>query len=78
MCLAVPAQVISIDETGSTAVASLDGVRKTIALDLVDQVSVGDYVLIHVGFALQVISPDEAQKTLSLFREAGLIATESS
>ncbi len=73
MCLAIPAEVISIDSTTETAVVSLDGVKKEISLALVQDVTVGDYVLIHVGFALNKISPEEAQKTLELFAEAGLL-----
>ena len=73
MCLAIPAEVISIDSTKDTAVVSLAGVKKEISLALVQDVNEGDYVLIHVGYALSKISPEEAQKTLELFAEAGLL-----
>lgn len=77
MCLAIPAEVISVDSTNDTAVASLGGVKKEISLALVQDVTVGDYVLIHVGYALNKISPEEAQKTLELFAEAGMLELES-
>lgn len=71
MCLAIPAEVISIE--GDNAQVSLGGVKKAVSLALVDDVSVGDYVLVHVGYALNKISPEEAQKTLELFAEAGML-----
>lgn len=76
MCLAIPAEVISIE--GDDAQVSLGGVKKIVSLALVDDVAVGDYVLIHVGYALNKISPEEAQKTLDLFAEAGMLLSEVS
>jgi len=73
MCLAIPAEVVSIDEANDNAVVSLGGIKKQISLALVDGAVVGDYLLIHVGYALNRISPDEAQKTLELFAEAGML-----
>lgn len=73
MCLAIPAEIISIDQQNDTAIASVAGVKKEISLALVQDVVVGDYVLIHVGYALNRIDPDEAQKTLQLFAEAGMV-----
>jgi len=75
MCLAIPAEVIAID--GDNAVVSLDGVKKEISLALLEDVVVGDYVLLHVGYALSRISPEEAKKTLALFAEAGLLESRS-
>jgi hydrogenase expression/formation protein HypC len=72
MCLAIPAQITSIDEMADTATVSLGGVRKQISLALVDAARVGDYVLVHVGYALNRISPEEAERTLRLIAEAGL------
>ena len=71
MCLAIPAEIIAIN--GDVAQVSLGGVKKEISLALVDDVAVGDYVLIHVGYALNKISPEEAEKTLQLFAEAGML-----
>lgn len=72
MCLAVPAQVVSLDRESDTAVVTVDNVRVEISLALVDDVRVGDYVLVHVGYALNKIDEQEAQQTLALFAEAGL------
>jgi hydrogenase expression/formation protein HypC len=71
MCLAIPARVVSIPEP-ETALVDLSGVRKTVSLELVDGVAVGDYVIVHVGYALTRLDPDEAQKTLRTFAEAGI------
>ncbi|WP_298134882.1 HypC/HybG/HupF family hydrogenase formation chaperone [Acidiferrobacter sp.] len=68
MCLAVPMRVENVlpDEL---AIVEMGGVRKTVSLALVDGVSEGDYVIVHVGFALTRLDPTEAQKTLALFDE---------
>jgi hydrogenase expression/formation protein HypC len=68
MCLALPAKVIKVD--GDDATVSLGGVKKQISLALVEGVAVGDYVIVHTGFALSVLDPEEAERTLALFREA--------
>ncbi|HHJ81352.1 MAG TPA: HypC/HybG/HupF family hydrogenase formation chaperone [Candidatus Tenderia electrophaga] len=73
MCLAIPAEVISIDQESDSAVVSLGGIKKQISLALLDEVAIGDYLLIHVGYALSKIDADEAQQTLRLFAEAGMI-----
>ena len=70
MCLAIPARVVE-RLTGDDAVVELDGVRKTISLALVDDVAVGDYVIVHVGFALSRLDPEEAEQTLALFARTG-------
>ncbi len=66
MCLARPVRVVELlpDEQG---VIDLGGVRKTISLALLDDVVVGDYVILHVGYALTKLDPEEAEKTLALF-----------
>lgn len=69
MCLALPAQVISIDSHTQMAKVSLGGIVKEISLALVNDVIVGDYVLIHVGFALNKLDEDDALKTLEAFAE---------
>jgi len=68
MCLAVPGQVMEIGEDDS-ALVDFSGVRKQVSLALVDGVAEGDYVLVHVGFALQRIDAEEAERTLALFAE---------
>lgn len=68
MCLAIPAEVTKLlpDEM---AIVSIDGVSKEISVALIEDLAVGDYVIIHVGYALTKIDPDEARRTLELLRE---------
>lgn len=70
MCLAIPALVEQL-VAGDSAIANLGGVRKEISLALVEDVAVGDYVIVHVGFALQKLDPEEAAQTLALFAQIG-------
>ncbi|MBT3029918.1 MAG: HypC/HybG/HupF family hydrogenase formation chaperone [Candidatus Thiodiazotropha endolucinida] len=72
MCLAIPAKVVAIDELGENATVMLGEVKKEVSLALVDDVSVDDFVLIHVGYALNKVSEEEAEKTLRLFAQAGV------
>lgn len=72
MCLAVPARITAIDENG-LAKAEVGGIVKDVNLCLVDDVAIGDYVIVHVGFALSRLSQDEAEATLRLFAEAGML-----
>lgn len=72
MCLALPAKIITVDQQSDSAVVALGEVKKEVSLALVENVKPGDYVLIHVGYALNTVSPEEAEKTLRLFAEAGL------
>ncbi len=66
MCLGVPGKVLAVD--GPEATVDFFGVRKVLRLDIVDEpVSVGDYVLNHVGFAIRRIPPEEVGETLALF-----------
>ena len=74
MCLAVPAQVTQISEDGQSGIAEVGGVGKEISFALLDEVEVGDYVLIHVGYALSRIDPEEAAQTLALFDELAEVA----
>ncbi|HJX70846.1 MAG TPA: HypC/HybG/HupF family hydrogenase formation chaperone [Bacteroidales bacterium] len=67
MCLSIPGKVIEID--GIMAKASVGGTIVNVGLHLVDDVRVGDYVLIHTGFALQKVSEEEALETLKLIKE---------
>lgn len=73
MCLAIPALVVELLPNDMARI-DLDGVRKDISLSLVEDVAVGDYVIVHVGFALQKLDPDEAAETLALFAELGKTA----
>jgi hydrogenase expression/formation protein HypC len=72
MCLALPAKIVAIDEATDMATVALGEVKKDVSLALVDDVQVDDFVLIHVGYALNKVSAEEAERTLQLFAEAGL------
>ncbi|OQX77422.1 MAG: hypothetical protein B6D64_08305 [Bacteroidetes bacterium 4484_276] len=67
MCLSVPAQVISIE--GEIAKVSVGGTILDANLSLVEDTKIGDYILLHTGFALQIIDEKEAQETLKTFEE---------
>lgn len=67
MCLSVPAEVLEID--GLRAKVSVGGATYEAGLHLVEDVQVGDYLLIHAGYAIEKIDPQEAAETLSLLRE---------
>lgn len=71
MCLAVPARVVTLLD-GETAVIDVDGVRRTISIALLEGVREGDYVIVHVGYALSRLDPEEAARTLALIAEARL------
>ncbi|MFI5330207.1 MAG: HypC/HybG/HupF family hydrogenase formation chaperone [Desulfobaccales bacterium] len=66
MCLAIPMRLIEID--GAAGVAEVDGVTRQVRLDLLPEVALGDYILIHAGLAIARVDPDYAQETLSLLR----------
>lgn len=68
MCLAIPVQITKLlpDER---AIANIGGVEKEISLSLIDSVSEGDYVILHVGYALVKLNEEEAKKTLALFAQ---------
>lgn len=68
MCLAIPAYIEQLTD-GNRAIVNMSGIRKEISLELVDDVVPGDYVVVHVGFALQKLDPIEAQHTLAIFAE---------
>ncbi|HRJ61762.1 MAG TPA: HypC/HybG/HupF family hydrogenase formation chaperone [Azospirillaceae bacterium] len=68
MCLATPAKVVEIADDGENAVVSLGGVKTPCSLALVEDVAVGDYVILHVG-ALSKLAPAEAERTLALLAE---------
>ena len=68
MCLAVPMQVKTIEN--EVALCEIDGVQREASLMMIDDIQIGDYVLIHAGFAIEKIDDDEAQLTLKALREA--------
>ena len=67
MCLAIPALVKSIG--GYQAEVDIDGVTRRVSIQLTPEVNVGDYVLLHTGYAISVIDEDEARETLELLKE---------
>lgn len=67
MCLGIPAKIL---ESGDgTAVVEVGGVRREISVMLIDDASVGEWVIVHAGFAIERLSEEEAEQTLALFRE---------
>lgn len=68
MCLAIPARVVEL-LPGLRAIVDLSGVRKEVSIALVDGARLGDYVVVHVGYAIGRIDPEEAEHTLALFAE---------
>ena len=67
MCLSIPARVESID--GEMAVVSVGGTKYNASLQMLDDVKIGDYILLHTGFAIQKLSPEEAIESLLVFKE---------
>ena len=72
MCLAIPVQITELME-GERAMASAGGILREIDTTLVDDLQVGDYVILHVGFALSRLNEDEARQTLQAMAEAGIL-----
>ena len=69
MCLAIPGKIVEIDKKKEHATVDYgDGTKRKANVTLVD-VQIGDYVLVHAGFAIEVLNEEEAKKTLDLFRE---------
>jgi len=76
MCLAIPAEITELLPE-QMAKVSLDGVSKQVSVALIENPQVGDYVVVHVGFALTRIDPEEARRTLALLDELGNGSTEA-
>jgi len=68
MCLAVPSEVVSISE--NMGIVDVDGVRREVSLLLLDDIKIGDYVIVHAGFAINKIDESEARETLKIIRNA--------
>jgi len=75
MCLAVPALIKSVDEN-RIAQVDMGGTTHRASLMMVPEAKVGDYVLLHTGYAIQIIDQEEALKTLKIFEEMGMIEGE--
>jgi len=74
MCLAIPARVIELFPDDQ-ALVELSGAQKKISLALVENIQIGDYVIVHVGYALNRLDPEEAARTLALFENAAEITS---
>ncbi len=70
MCLSIPSKVVKIDRERATAVVDTMGVEREVGIDFVeDEVKIGDYVLIHIGFAMNIISEEEALASIETYKE---------
>ncbi|MBE9376032.1 HypC/HybG/HupF family hydrogenase formation chaperone [Saccharopolyspora sp. HNM0983] len=78
MCLAVPGKVVTTHDADGAPMAEVDfgGVRKEVCLQYVPDVAVGDYVIVHVGFAIQQLDEESARETLANFENLGLLEEE--
>jgi hydrogenase expression/formation protein HypC len=72
MCLAIPARIVQLD--GQKAVVEIGGVTRDASVMLLEDVAPGDWVIVHAGFAIERLDPDEAERTLALFREMAAAA----
>jgi hydrogenase expression/formation protein HypC len=70
MCLGIPMKIISIE--GDEAVAEVEGVKRTVQLNLIDNIGVGDYVLVHAGFAIEKMDATAAQESIKLRKDYGI------
>jgi hydrogenase expression/formation protein HypC len=78
MCLGVPGKIVEIYEAGDLRMGKIDfgGVTREVCLDFVPEARLGDYTIIHVGFAISLLSEKEAQETLDLLREISNVEEE--
>ncbi len=74
MCLAIPAEVLKVD--GNKGVVDYGGLEQEVSLDLVEDVCPGDYVLVHVGFAIEKVSKDAALETIAIFKAVEALEQE--
>lgn len=74
MCLAIPGQIVDVRD--STATIDMVGVRRDISLSLTPSAQVGDWVLVHAGFAIEVIDAEQAEETIQIVRELDELASE--
>lgn len=75
MCLAIPAKIVSIGEL-SMAEVDILGVTRHVSLDMTPEAKVGDFVLVHAGFAIQIVDEEYAQETLETLRQLDIIQDE--
>jgi len=78
MCLAIPGKVLEIDRASTPVMGEVDfaGIRRSVCLDWLPEAGIGDYVIVHVGFAISKIDEQEALETLRLLKEMGELKEE--
>jgi hydrogenase expression/formation protein HypC len=78
MCLAIPGKVLEIDASVSPLMGkvSFGGIKKEVCLELVPEVKIGNYVIVHVGFALSIMDEEEAQETLKMIEQMNALGNE--
>jgi hydrogenase expression/formation protein HypC len=78
MCLAIPGRIVEVNEDGLMRMGRVDfgGVTREVCLAYVPEAQVGDYVIVHVGFAISQLDEDEAQETIRLLVESGILGEE--
>ena len=78
MCLAIPGRIVEVNEDGLMRMGRVDfgGVIREICLAYVPEAQIGDYVIVHVGFAISQLDEDEAQETIRLLVESGILEEE--
>ena len=78
MCLAIPGRVVSVADVDGTLMADVDfgTVRKNVCMHFIPDVEVGEYVVVHVGFAIQRLDEESALETLADFRKLGILEDE--
>jgi hydrogenase expression/formation protein HypC len=78
MCLAIPGKVIAIEEENGIHLGRVQfgGITQAVSLDFVPEVSIGDYVMVHVGFAISRLNREEAERTWQALEEMGMLAGE--
>ena len=78
MCLAIPGKILEIQEQGSLRVARVQfgGIARQVSLDFVPEAAIGEYVIVHVGFAISRVDAVEAERTYKLLQEMGMLEQE--
>ena len=71
MCVAIPSKIVKIED--DTATVEVGGCQSTARIDLIDDLKVGDYVLVHAGFAISTVDEEYALETLAMLREVGML-----
>ena len=78
MCLAIPGKVLALEQDGESRLAQVEfgGITRKVSLDLVPEAGVGDYVIVHVGFAISKVDEEEAHRTLELLEQMSALQDE--